>query len=206
MKSADINSKALTRIATVISAVFHPVFILFYLFLSLTFFTRLFPEIKYSGHLWIILMYIAFNSIILPMVLIFIIERNVLLEGKSERKTPLLIMVVLYLFILFFFYKTGLPFIFSRFVGSIIVGLVVLIILNRFIKISFHTAAFGAVIGLFIQLYYYYPGEIFFILFTTLIISGLVGTARIICQAHSSKEIYWGYVLGLVAVFTISRI
>jgi hypothetical protein len=199
MNSSQTHPKILIRVASVISIVFHPVFVFFYLFTSLILFTSLFPEIKYYHHIGLILLFLAVNSIILPIILIIIINKNLLLAKKTDRTAPLLIMIVLYAFILFFFYKTGLPGIFTRFIYSIILCLLLLLFFNRFLKISLHAAAMGAALGLLVQLYYYFPSEIFFLLFSVFIISGITGAARLISEAHNPKELFLGYGLGFIS-------
>ncbi len=74
-------------------------------------------------------------------------------------------------------------------------------IITFFWRISLHTIGMGGLLGFFLEMMLHLPGtSIFTILFPFLVIAaGLVGTARLYLQAHTSAQIYVGYVVGFLA-------
>lgn len=121
---------------------------------------------------------------------------------RGERITPFFVTLLFYG--ICYYRMLGLPLdpvLTNMFLGAIIaVGLALLI--TRKFKISIHMVGIGgllgAVLGLGIQhgLYGLAP-----LVYTLIILGGLVGSARLILDAHKPNEVYSGFLLGLVVVF-----
>jgi hypothetical protein len=199
----DISNQnpLLAGLARGISIVLHPLFIFFYLFIVLVYGTHIFIELRFIRQLWMVSAFILITSALLPMGLVYLVERNLWLHKKSSRTTPLIIMVAAYILMFFFFFKLGLSTVFVRYLLSVIAGLVSLIFINRLIKISLHTISMGAALALLFRLYLLFPGELFFILLAAMVLAGLSGTSRLLTKEHSPAEVYTGYLFGFLVVF-----
>lgn len=77
-------------------------------------------------------------------------------------------------------------------------GVVLLFITSIFFKVSMHTTAAGGAIGIMIVLLFISPINMLPALFATILIGGLVGTARLILREHTAFELWIGYAIGLV--------
>lgn len=77
-------------------------------------------------------------------------------------------------------------------------GIILLFIGSIFFKISMHTTAAGGAIGIMIVLLFLSPINMLGTLLATIIIGGIVGTARLILREHTTAEIWMGYGIGLL--------
>jgi hypothetical protein len=68
-----------------------------------------------------------------------------------------------------------------------------------FFKVSMHTTAAGGAIGIMAVLLFLSPFNMLGAFFATIIIGGIVGTARLILREHTSFEIWVGYLIGLLS-------
>lgn len=76
-------------------------------------------------------------------------------------------------------------------------GIVLLFITSIFFKVSMHTTAAGGAIGIMTVLLFISPINMLPALFATILIGGLVGTARLILREHTAFELWIGYAIGL---------
>ncbi|RMG77634.1 MAG: hypothetical protein D6707_10885, partial [Bacteroidetes bacterium] len=83
---------------------------------------------------------------------------------------------------------------FSGFVSSFL-----LIILNFKWKISMHTTAMGALIGLLFLISRIFMTNVFGLMIIVIMAGGLVGYARLYSKQHSEGEVYAGFLVGFVA-------
>ena len=77
-------------------------------------------------------------------------------------------------------------------------GVIALFMINIFTKISMHTAAAGGMVGILIVLLILSPINMVAPFFASLVIAGLIGTARMILGAHERGDIWLGYIIGLL--------
>ena len=77
-------------------------------------------------------------------------------------------------------------------------GIILLFMGSIFFKISMHTTAAGGAIGIMIVLLFLSPVNMLAALITTIIIGGIVGTARLILREHTGPELWMGYAIGLI--------
>ena len=190
------------KLSKIISVIVHPILIPI-----ITFYTslKLVPNIgfaitSYINLIWIIL---VLSTIILPVLsLLYLkyigkIESFEMTEHK-ERPLPLLITGIWMLIglrqldnILNF-----APILKIELICAIIIIFLASII-SRFWKISLHMLGVGGLVGVVFSLHTLYGGfsEILIIF---ILISGVVGVARIKQKAHDHNQIYVGFVIGLI--------
>lgn len=188
----------LKNIATVLSVLFHPIFLFFYLILYLVYFTDLFLLYRYSSNLWMLLVYIFINTIVIPLVLILFYSRDLMMKDKENRTIPYMILIVVYAFMLFFFIKFYISALVLRFLISLIIGLICLFISNYFYKSSLHTFAMGTLIAFFIRIYFLQPEVFFYPLMVMLLLAGIIGSARLALDVHTKPELFVGYGIGTI--------
>ena len=193
------ENRVITFLATLLSVIFHPIFLFFYLVLYLLNFTDIFMLYRYSPHLWMLLLYVFLNTIAIPMILILFYSRDLMMRDKEKRTVPYLIMIVVYSFMLFFFLKVYISALVLRFLIALIIGLISLLIINFYYKPSMHTFAMGTLIAFFIRIYFMQSGMYYYHLMAVIIIAGIVGSARLLLESHTNYEIASGYGIGLLA-------
>jgi membrane-associated phospholipid phosphatase len=189
-------------LAICISAVFHPVLILFYLCLLSRIPGFLNPELGHPlSTIQIVLVFAA--SALIPVLLFTLLRitglmKSLYMEDRSDRHLPHLLTFGVYLYIgtdqkLFFFLPEWLS---VMFVGSAVcIALVGLITL--FWKISSHMAGMG---GFTAWVIFQHGSEIenYGFVFGAILTSILVGIGRLYLKAHNLKQILAGFFLGIV--------
>ena len=142
---------------------------------------------------------------LIPLLILVLFKKLKLInsyktETIRDRKLPIAIMlVVFYLLgntlhyiqnfndVALLFYATSL-------------GLVIVYILFHFqIKASIHLLSFGIFTGFFMVLSIIHNQSYLMIIMLTLLLSGIVAAARLHLNAHTPKEIYIGFFVGLIA-------
>ena len=77
-------------------------------------------------------------------------------------------------------------------------GIILLFIGSIFFKISMHTTAAGGAVGIMIVLLFLSPINMLTALLATIVIGGIVGTARLVLREHTGPELWMGYAIGLI--------
>ena len=80
---------------------------------------------------------------------------------------------------------------------------IVCALFNLWLKVSTHMAAIGGVTGGLIAFSFMFGFNPVWWLSFVLILSGLVGTARMIMRVHSLHEICIGYIVGMITTFAV---
>lgn len=156
----------------------------------------------------LVILYVLLGTYVLPAILIFSFWKlklvdSIHLTNAKERRYP-------YLLSALFFYLTAqtvrefpVPDLVSKYLltGVLLLGLS-LVLLN-FTKISAHMAGLGGMLGLtlFISLTFYQ--QLLWLICLILVFAGFLGTARLALKAHTTFEVYTGFILGLSCVFLV---
>lgn len=209
----------LRLIAKGTSVIFHPLFIVSYVFyfaLIANPYAFGFTDDTSRG---LVIISIVTLSFFFPMVSILMMKALGLISGlemadRRERIGPIIATGIFYLWLYVNIRQHDfIPSVFSSFLLGAILGLFSGLIINNFSKISLHALAAGGLIaGIYklisisayplIDVYIPLLQKSFlfrpdFFLIVALLIAGLVGTCRLFLKAHSESEIYGGYLTGI---------
>lgn len=207
---AGTESKPLRIIATIISFVFHPVFMPTVLFAILFFLApSSFAGMREKEFLiWLIR--IGYTTMLIPLILVLLLKglgflQSIYMHDPKDRIIPLIGTMMMY----FWIYHVAnsistandiqAPFILKVMLLGNFWGIILLFILNIFFKISMHTSAAGGFLGVMIVLLLTNPVNMMLPLFVSLIVCGIIGTARLLLGAHKPGEVWAGYVLGIIS-------
>ena len=69
-------------------------------------------------------------------------------------------------------------------------------VINLETKISAHAVGVGGILGLLISISFLIQVDITFFYIATIIIAGIVGTARLVLDEHKPYQLYLGFLLG----------
>jgi len=186
----------------IISYIFHPVFIpvyiLGYMFLS----PGILPVLIPPYYMLMLTGMVILITIIFPLVIIFLMYRqgiitSFLLKKREERIYPLLIIMVFYY--LTFFVMKGLPVFsaFSRYMLGAAIIAILLLVVQFFHKASLHMAAMGGSTGFLLGTMLVSRIDILIPLLTCILVSGVIGTSRMVAGDHKPSEIYSGFLAGI---------
>ena len=187
--------------ARVISMIFTPFYLPFVGMISLFLFSYL--SLLPLLYRLTVLVIVYLFTILLPTVLIHVYRRYqgwtpIELGRKERRFVPYVISIGCYLLCSYIMESMHIP----HFMGSILIAALVIQILcaliNVWWKISTHMAAIGGVTGALFAF-----GEIFAFnpvgwICLLILLSGLLGTSRMILRQHTLSEIVSGFVLGIL--------
>jgi len=197
-----------TRIAKTISIVFSPLIIptlgVLILFNVNTFIAQTIPL---QAKTFIILI-IFINTAIVPLFAVLLMKRfgligNLLLYDRNERLLPLIAAVFLYFFTYYILRQANVP----SLLHFYFLGATFLVIISLFItlkwKISLHMASMGGLTGLLLSTAFLLRIDINFLIISTIIVSGLVGSSRLKLNSHSISQVFAGYILGVLLMLIL---
>ena len=183
----------------IVSILFHPVFVpTITVFLVVKIYSNIIILENQAG---IILIGTCVFSLILPLLSVFILLLTKKIDSlempkKEERFLPILFASI-WMILGFYFMKeifSYAPIMKSIYLGAIYVMLIALLITKKW-KISLHMLAIGGATGVFIMLEVLF-GQNLTLLLITILISGVLGFARLSLKAHSLNQIYAGFIVG----------
>jgi len=193
-------------VARILSIVFHPLLIptigFSLLFVSGFYFTILPFSIKRF-----ILLVVFGSTCVLPALSILLLSLNQKFDIKMDKNTdrimPLMLSSIFYFTGYLILKKLPIFQIFSLFlIASVLVQIALLIITLRW-KISAHLAAIGGLFGGFLGLSLRLQENPVSILIFLVLISGALGTSRLILGKHSRAQIYAGFLLGFLIMNSV---
>ena len=148
---------------------------------------------------------IVASTLLIPMVLMLGLRwsgmvKSLHFEEKSDRRTPFILVTLFYLLTTYFLKeKTELDPILWQGLGIIAFAVALLTGITFFWKMSAHMTGIGGVLGVLAVLAIYFPSlNLAYLLVATLLLGGLVASARLYLDAHRPAEVYVGLLVGFV--------
>lgn len=189
------------KLTQLISILLHPMFMPI-LALHLTLLVLPSLAFNLSQNLLLIYGILIFSTMVLPLISIFWLMQkgkvsSLEMSNHKERSLPLFKTVIwmsfgYYLLQNLLFYT---PILKAELLGAILIILLAAII-SKFWKISLHLLGIGGVVGVFIALQIMH-GDFLYLLLLFILLSGLLGVARIKQKAHNYAQVYAGFLVGL---------
>ena len=189
------------QLSKFISIVLHPIFMpLLALYLTL----KSIPSIAFAISQYLNYTYgiVICCTILFPLVTLFFLIKSgkvssLEMSNHKERSLPLFRTVIwmllgLYMLNNILFYA---PIIKAEIIGAILIMLIAAGI-SKFWKISLHLLGIGGVVGVFIALQII-NGGVLYLLLIFILLSGILGVARIDQKAHNHAQVYAGFLLGV---------
>ena len=189
------------KLTQLISVILHPMFMPI-LALHLT--LLVLPSLAFTLSQNLLLIYgiLIFSTMVLPLISIFWLMQkgkvsSLEMRNHKERSLPLFKTIIwmsfgYYLLQNLLFYT---PILKAELLGAILIILLAAII-SKFWKISLHLLGIGGVVGVFIALQIMH-GDFLYLLLLFILLSGLLGVARIKQKAHNYAQVYAGFLVGL---------
>jgi membrane-associated phospholipid phosphatase len=125
------------------------------------------------------------------------------MPSKKERSLPLF---VNFICVCCCFFLLNKLFFFNHFLSGLFIGVMLTLffalLISRFWKISLHMLGAGGLLGILINLNIL-TGASFYIIIVWVFISGALAYARLKENAHTSLQIYTGFLLGFLCQLSI---
>ncbi|WP_222166741.1 hypothetical protein [Edaphocola aurantiacus] len=202
------HKKPLRILANIVSVVCHPVFMP----VIMTFVLYGINRVSF-GNITMKTMYswtgiLALNTIFFPLVTIFLLKRlnfieSIKLNNSKDRIIPLIATMIFYFWAYMVFKNMKQPEVAPQVLRIFLLGnfwgIIAIFMVNIFKKVSMHAAAAGGMIGILIVAMIVSRVNLFMPLMISLLIAGIIGSARLVLRAHTNGEIGLGYILGILA-------
>lgn len=147
---------------------------------------------------------------LLPMIIIGGLSamefvKNFALTERKDRTLPYACSLALYISAVVYLYMVNAPWWIAAFLCGGALSIVVVMIVNRWWKISAHATAMGGLLGLVMEMAWRsgLPTFYLWLLIAAILAAGLVGTARLILKCHTPQQVYAGYANGLICILLI---
>ena len=194
------------RLARIISIVFHPVVIptlgMLLLLNSGFYFSMLSWEAKRF-----ILLVVFFTTSILPMLTVSILALNqrfdINMNKSTDRIIPALSASVFYYIGFVLLGRVSIFPVLKLFMLASVLVIIVILIVSFKWKISVHMAAMGSLAGTFFALSFRKGINPMYALLIIILVSGLVGTARLALKKHDIWQIVAGFGLGFLILYGV---
>jgi hypothetical protein len=198
-------------LARVISFLFHPLLMATYFFalMAWIFPSALFP-ISVEGHRTFILM-IFLVTFLLPALNIGIFKalgtiQSLAMVERKERIVPFVFITTIYCVITYLLYSKSRMDLNDNFMRlMIIIDLLVLVatVCTFFFKISVHSIGIWGLIGMLVLLTKMTALiNLLYVSLGLIVLAGIIMSARLQLGVHTSREVMWGSIVGLVTSVT----
>ena len=220
MEVSNLGWKSVKMGSKLLSYLFHPIFILFYVFLLMIQVNPYQFSIQDPKDKGLLIITVFISSVFFPLVSILIMRglgfiKSFEMKDKMERIGPFIATGIFYLWLLTNIKgNDDVPHAFSVIVLGTVMGLFIGFALNTVSKVSLHSIGMGGLIGALLLIKFQFGYEFFiveipnigaylinvnFLLLLGFSIAGLVGTSRLVLKAHKEQDVYGGFVIGLLA-------
>lgn len=208
--------------AHLVSILFHPLGVLTYtLIFLLSANPYVFGVSRLSEKMDLILIVFS-TTFVLPAIAIFLMVRLQLVDDmqmrqRMQRVGPYIAAGILYSWITKnFLENTDIPPVLAMMSLACTLAIFIAFVINVQFKISLHAIGSAGMTAILFILHQYYPyarigvdlpalGHVqiglLTMVFFSVIVAGLTGSARLTLQVHQPKEVYWGYLVGLIIPF-----
>jgi membrane-associated phospholipid phosphatase len=194
------------KLAKFVSTIFHPVLLPTLGFLLL-FTSGFYDSLLTTDAKRFILLVIFFSTATLPLLAVAILAINskfdMLMPNSRDRIIPLLFASVFYYIGFILLGKIHFIPMFKLYMIASVLLIIALLLISFKWNISIHMAATGALTATFFALSFRAGVNPMNIIIIVVIVSGLVGTARLVLNKNNLLQVAAGYILGFIILYPI---
>lgn len=193
--------------AKIISIALHPIampsFLMLALFNSGTLVSFYPASVKLRIFLLIFVYTFALPLLMLPIFLRQRLVKTIHMFNHTERIIPFLFAFLFYAFSVYTLMGIQGLWVVKMFMLASSIAVFITLAVSFFWKISAHMVGMGGATGFLLVLNLRLGADILEFMILALLLSGVVGTARLSLDEHSPSQIYTGYFVGLASMVTI---
>ena len=196
-------SKPLIGGAKIISFLLHPLFVGVMMMFYITYLhPTIFIAVSEKGRLYKFLTFVV-NNVMFPVLVVLLLKglgftKSIILDTQKERIIPYVASII------FFFnsYNTfrnqpDSPEILTDMCQGIFLSVCLALVLNNFSKISMHAIGIGGMLGLAMVIIFTNQAYAIWPLTVSILLTGLVCTARLIVSDHTKEDLVLGLLIGI---------
>lgn len=210
MEEQKTNFSPVTRaVANVFSYVLHPLFIpLLVTFLSVTALPEFFTAFRSNSFRWdydVLFIRVTVASVLFPMLVVALSKAlgfvgSITMRDQKDRIIPYVASIIFYFWAFYTFKREGAsPDFYNAFWLGVFLAVVISFVANSFVKISMHTVGWGGVVGFLLCLMGDMGMNVSLPLAGAVLLAGIAGTSRLVLDAHTPREVWSGFVVGVLA-------
>jgi membrane-associated phospholipid phosphatase len=195
--------------AQVVSVVLHPMTMSTFGLLCYYSFFPTVSQFNDKGLFLQIFLRVFVFTIMLPISSVLVMMRigkvsSVFIEERKERSWPLLVVAAIYLATpVYILNSPRVPIFINLFILGAAGALIVALLINLKWKISLHMIGIGGLCGALMNLYFCLQEGNPLWLSLCFVLAGVLGTARLLLNAHNYLQILAGFALGFAAEFSL---
>lgn len=194
----------INRFSQVISYFFHPLLMPTIGVILLMYSNSYVSYIPVNAKKWLIILTsvgtLLLPALMLPMFLLQGKISNLQLDKTRERIFPLILTTVFYLLTYMLFIKIPVLKFVHAFIFACFLSVLFAAVISVRWKISTHMIGLGGMTGLVLMASFRLDINFLYALIGILIASGLTGSSRLYLKAHDLRQVYSGYIVGLVTM------
>lgn len=200
-------SPALKATASVLSYIFHPIFLPLYAVWFIAYVHPSYLSGFSDGMRLRTVLITAQNAVFYPLFCVLLLKgvgfiSSIFLRTQKDRIIPYMACGIFFFWTFTVFKEQALfPKILPSFMLGVFLASSGALLANIYYKISMHAIGVGGLVGLFIIITGSNTMLMTWPLSAALLIAGLVCSARLLISDHTQKDIYSGFALGLLAQF-----
>ena len=194
-----------TQFARLISGVLHPLFMPIYGFYLVRSSSTYISSGMSFDITWLTYLALILFTLILPVLIILFLAKKGMIKSpylhqREDRNLPYIMYIVCYVMLYYFLLPMYLPpVIYMMMLGSAFTIAVALLV-NLKWKISAHMIGIGGALGTVVGISMRFSEPLISIIMALFIGAGLVGFSRLQLNAHSSAQVYSGFLLGFLSL------
>ncbi len=191
-------------LSKIISYVFHPLLApTIGIFIILNFISYL-SAIPPNAKMWLYILVFVTTFLFPAISLLFLLWQklitNVEIEDNKERLLPIIISLGFYYMGYYILGINNVSGLLRAFYLSAIISISISFFINIFWKISAHMIGIGGLAGLILAISFIQSLNLLLVFIFTILLAGIIGSARIKLKAHNSLQIIAGFYLGMITV------
>jgi hypothetical protein len=142
------------------------------------------------------------NTFMFPAITILLLRKLDFIDSfempdKSHRIIPLIATIIFYVWAFMALKKTNYPLIMNVFMLGTLVSLFLSFFINVFHKLSLHMVGISGALTAVLLLVFVSPHDFSYVFLLLVLLCGAIATARLFLQAHTVREVYTGFMVGM---------
>lgn len=195
----------LKNIATAISIIFHPIIIplytVFIVFNSGSLFSFVPEQIKNFSYAIVLVSTLLLPLSTLPLLKFQKIISSYSLTDRRERIIPIILSIIFYFMGFYLMTKIPMTNLIQAFYKAMMISILGVAIVSLYWKISIHMTSIGGICAVILFMNIYYQSNSFSWSIAAIILSGLMGSSRLLLGRHRPAQVYAGFLWGFTSVF-----
>ena len=150
----------------------------------------------------VVIAVVFINTFMFPAISILLMRKLGFIEDlempdHKQRIIPLVASIIFYVWAYLATRKLNFPYMMGVFMMGVLVSLFASFVINVFYKVSLHMVGVSGVLTAIMLLVFVSPSDLSYYFLAMILLTGAVASARLYLGAHTIKEVYVGFLVGM---------